>query len=67
MDSFILYNVETNPYNTSKSLSAQPKEIKKGSFTYTGALVFNGNGTATLTLNGTVYTINLTTGFRAKV
>jgi hypothetical protein len=35
---------------------------KKGSFSYTGTLVFNGNGTATLTLNGTVYVINLGSG-----
>jgi len=40
---------------------------KKGSFNYTGTLVFNGNGTATLTLNGTVYLINLYTGERQKV
>jgi len=37
---------------------------KKGNFSYTGTLVFNGDGTATLTLNGTVYTINLQTGQR---
>ncbi|MFI5137244.1 MAG: hypothetical protein ACHQIM_05405 [Sphingobacteriales bacterium] len=37
---------------------------KKGSFSYTGTLVFNGNGTATLTLNAKVYTINLSTGER---
>jgi len=40
---------------------------KKGTFSYTGTLVFNGDGTATLTINGTVYTINLTTGTRIKV
>jgi len=40
---------------------------KKGSFTYTGTLVFNGNGTATLTLNGTVYIINLESGDRRRV
>jgi hypothetical protein len=40
---------------------------KKGSFTYTGTLVFNGNGTVTLTLNGTVYTINLDSGERVRV
>jgi hypothetical protein len=38
----------------------------KGSFSYTGTLVFNGNGTATLTINGTVYTINLSTGGRVR-
>jgi len=37
---------------------------KSGNFSYTGTLVFNGDGTATLTLNGTVYKINLTTGQR---
>ncbi|HWZ02211.1 MAG TPA: hypothetical protein VNX40_01300 [Mucilaginibacter sp.] len=40
---------------------------KKGSFSYTGTLVFNGNGTATLTLNGTVYMIKLDTGDFARV
>ncbi len=40
---------------------------KKGSFSYTGTLVFNADGTATLTLNGTVYTINLSSGTRVKV
>ncbi len=39
---------------------------KKGNFSYTGTLVFNGDGTATLTLNGTVYIINLVTGQRTK-
>jgi hypothetical protein len=39
---------------------------KKGSFSYTGTLVFNGNHTATLTLNGTVYTINLVNGQKTK-
>jgi hypothetical protein len=29
------------------------------SFSFTGSIVFNGDGTATLTLNGTEYTINL--------
>jgi hypothetical protein len=36
---------------------------KRGSFSYTGTLVFNGDGTATLTLNGTVYKINLNAGY----
>lgn len=40
---------------------------KKGSFSYTGTLVFNGNGTATLTLNGTVYVIKLDTGDCVRV
>jgi hypothetical protein len=40
---------------------------KKGNFSFTGTLVFNADGTATLTLNGTVYTINLSTGTRVKV
>jgi hypothetical protein len=35
-------------------------------FSYTGTIVFNGDETATLTINGTVYTINLTTGFRLR-
>jgi len=40
---------------------------RSGSFSYTGTLVFNGNGTATLTLNGTKYTINLNTGWWGPV
>jgi hypothetical protein len=37
---------------------------KKGNFSYTGTLVFNGDNTAALTLNGTTYKINLNTGQR---
>jgi len=40
---------------------------KKGTFSYTGTLVFNGDGTATLKINGTLYTINLTAGTKVKV
>lgn len=40
---------------------------KKGAFSYTGALVFNGDGTASLTVNGTVYRIDLATGVRTKL
>jgi hypothetical protein len=36
------------------------------SFSYTGTIVFNGDETATLTINGTGYTINLTNGFKIK-
>ena len=35
-------------------------EVSNGnSYSFTGSLVFNGNGTATLTINGTDYTITL--------
>jgi len=40
---------------------------KKGNFSFAGSLVFNGNGTATLTINGTAYSIDLTTGLKTKV
>jgi hypothetical protein len=40
---------------------------KRGSFNYTGTLVFNGDGTATLTLNGTVYKINLNSGYSQRM
>jgi hypothetical protein len=33
-------------------------------FSYIGTLVFNGDNTATLTINGTVYNINVVTGYR---
>jgi hypothetical protein len=36
--------------------------VKKGDFTYNGTLNFIGNGMATMMLNGTNYSINLTTG-----
>jgi hypothetical protein len=35
-------------------------------FSYTGTIVFNGDDTAILTINGTGYTINLLTGWRAR-
>lgn len=35
---------------------------KKGSFSFTGTIVFNADGTATVTINGTVYTVNLSEG-----
>jgi len=40
---------------------------KKGNFSYTGTIVFHGNGMATLTLNGTAYTVNITSGLITKV
>lgn len=39
---------------------------KKGSFSYAGTLVFNTDGTAKLTVNGTVYIIDLVTGEKRK-
>ena len=36
--------------------------LKKGDFTYNGTLTFNGSSMATLVINGTTYTVNLTTG-----
>jgi hypothetical protein len=39
---------------------------KKGSFSFTGTLVFNGDNTATLTLNDVVYMIDLYTGERYR-
>jgi hypothetical protein len=40
---------------------------KKGNFSFTGTIVFNGDGTAKVTINGTVYSVNLVTGTRTKV
>jgi len=36
--------------------------VKKGDFTYNGNLTFNGNSLATLSLNGSNYSINIATG-----
>ena len=38
----------------------------KGSFSFTGTIVFNGDGTATLTVSDASYTIDLHTGFRVR-
>jgi len=39
---------------------------KKGAFSYAGTLVFNTDGTAKLTVNGSVFIINLLTGEKHK-
>ncbi|MEO6632358.1 MAG: hypothetical protein ABIN13_11565 [Mucilaginibacter sp.] len=39
---------------------------KKGAFSYAGTLVFNSDGTAKLTVNGSVFIINLITGEKTK-
>lgn len=39
---------------------------KGNSFSFAGTIVFNGDGTATLTINSAAYTINLVTGFRIR-
>lgn len=39
---------------------------KHGAFKYNGTIVFNGDGTATLTISGAAYDIDLVTGFRKK-
>lgn len=35
---------------------------KRGSFSFSGTVVFNADGTATVTVNGTVYTVTLSNG-----
>jgi hypothetical protein len=40
--------------------------VPKGTFNFSGPLTFNGDGTATLVINGTTYSINLTTGVVTK-
>jgi len=39
---------------------------KKGDFAFTGDIVFNGDGTAKVTINGTVYIVNMETGEKTK-
>jgi hypothetical protein len=60
----------TKPAHTisggSAAISVTGVVPKKGNFTYTGTLVFNGDGTATLTLNSIIYTIDLVTGIKVK-
>lgn len=38
----------------------------KGTFSYTGNIVFNGDNSATLTINNNAYTIDLRTGFKVR-
>lgn len=56
----------TKPFQFIKSgtatITVDGMSSKNGSFSYNGVLVFNSGSSATLTLNGTVYTINLTAG-----
>jgi hypothetical protein len=51
----------------SATISITGTTPKSGAFSYTGKLVFNGDGTATLTINGTAYNIDLSTGITTKV
>ncbi len=39
---------------------------KGGTFSYSGVIVFNGDGTATLTISDAVYTVNLASGYCLK-
>ncbi len=48
------------------TISITGSTSKNGDFSYTGTLVFNGDGTATLTINGNIYAINLDSGVRIR-
>jgi len=56
----------TKPFQFIKSgtatITVNGTSSKNGSFSYNGVLTFNTGNTATLTLNGTVYTIDLSLG-----
>jgi hypothetical protein len=58
--------VLTKPFQFVQSgtatISVSGVSSKNGSFSYNGVLVFGGSNTATLTLNGTVYNIDLMLG-----
>jgi len=62
--------VLTKPQHIIKSgtatITVSGTSTKTGSFSYNGVLVFNGGNAATLTLNGTVYTIDLATGIKVR-
>ncbi|SDT20316.1 hypothetical protein SAMN05216490_2726 [Mucilaginibacter mallensis] len=62
--------VLTKPQHIIKSgtatITVSGMSTKTGSFSFNGVLVFNGGNTATLTLNGTVYTIDLATGIKTR-
>jgi hypothetical protein len=46
----------------SATIAVSGSTPKHGSFSYTGTLVFTGGNTATLTLNGNVYLVDLLSG-----
>ena len=50
----------------SATIAITGTNAKGTSFSYNGTLVFNGDGTAALTINGTAYTVNLASGFSFK-
>ena len=54
------------PVSGSGSFSLTATVPKKGSFTFTGTILFNNDATATVTINSSVYSINLLTGQRTK-
>jgi hypothetical protein len=59
----------TNPSSItagSATISIIGNTPKRGSFNFNGVLIYNGSGTALLTLNGIAYIIDLTTGAVAK-
>jgi hypothetical protein len=62
--------VLTKPQHIIKSgtatITVSGTSTKTGSFSYNGVLVFNGGNAATLTLNGTVYNIDLSTGVKVR-
>jgi hypothetical protein len=51
----------------SATISITGSTPRRGTFSYTGTIVFNGNNTAKLTINSIVYTINLLTGMRQRI
>jgi len=59
----LLVNKNTKAINGGTATVTITGSVKdKGSFSYTGTLVFNGSGVGTLTISGVSYLINLLTG-----
>jgi hypothetical protein len=50
----------------SATIAVSGSTSKHGAFKYHGTIVFNGDGTATLTISGTAYDIDLVTGSKRK-
>jgi len=65
---YILFIICIVPFavNAQKNFTITGNVPKKGDFSFTGSMVFNGDGTANLTVNGTVYIVNLETGEKTK-
>jgi hypothetical protein len=63
----LLYKPHRNIVGGNATFTLTGTIPKKGAFSFTGTVVFNTDGTAKITINGTAYSVDLTTGEKIKV